>query len=453
MTTTILGAGISGLSTSYHIGHDSCIIYEKLATFGGHAGSQSHCGFTIDQGPHVSFTKHDYAKDLFAASTAGEFYEYIARTRNTYQGIWIEHPAQAHLWQVPEPMRTLCTADMIAAPDGNASDSPVTYAQWLEQAYGKTFSENFSSAYTRKYWTVEPKHLSVDWLGPRMPKLNVDEIKAGLVPGSLQNLHYITSIRYPKTGGFQSFFTHLAHHANIQYGMEAISIDLANKKIWFANGSCHAYERLVSTLPLPEFISRCQQTPEDIRHAAAELDCTQLFIVDVFCQQDQQVPGHWFYVYDEDKWTTRIHCIEQLSPHNTPDGWVGVQAEVYFSKYKPYPGTPSRITAEVTEELVSMGLIDPTAFLMGHYKTQWRWSSYANVMFTHPRRAALEKIWTWLERYGLRRRIGDTDADTDWTSESVSEGILSMAGRFAEWKYYWTDDCVLRGRQIANRCS
>jgi hypothetical protein len=24
-----------------------------------------------------------------------------------------------------------------------------------------------------------------------------------------------------------------------------------------------------------------------------------------------------------------------------------------------------------------------------------------------------------------------------------------LAGRFAQWKYFWTDDCVLRGRQLA----
>src|SRR6185295_12757697 len=39
---------------------------------------------------------------------------------------------------------------------------------------------------------------------------------------------------------------------------------------------------------------------------------------------------HWMYVYDEDKLTTRINCTEMLNSRNAPEGWTGVQAEVYF---------------------------------------------------------------------------------------------------------------------------
>ena len=28
-------------------------------------------------------------------------------------------------------------------------------------------------------------------------------------------------------------------------------------------------------------------------------------------------------------------------------------------------------------------------------------------------------------------------------------GDLILAGRFGQWKYYWTDDCVLRGKYIS----
>ena len=28
-------------------------------------------------------------------------------------------------------------------------------------------------------------------------------------------------------------------------------------------------------------------------------------------------------------------------------------------------------------------------------------------------------------------------------------GSLIMAGRFGQWKYFWSDDCVLRGKYIS----
>ena len=68
--TTILGAGLAGLSTAYHLGADS-LIFEKHDHSGGHVHSTKINGFTWDEGPHVSFTKYDYVKKLFEES-AGE---------------------------------------------------------------------------------------------------------------------------------------------------------------------------------------------------------------------------------------------------------------------------------------------------------------------------------------------------------------------------------------------
>ena len=53
---TILGAGISGLSASFHIGHERCQIYEAKPHYGGHIFSFTRDGFTWDDGPHVLFT-------------------------------------------------------------------------------------------------------------------------------------------------------------------------------------------------------------------------------------------------------------------------------------------------------------------------------------------------------------------------------------------------------------
>lgn len=451
MSVTILGAGLAGISSSWHYGHENCVLFEKSIFHGGHASTETRFGFTYDHGPHVSFTKHDYVRELFAVNTNGQFAEYPVRTRNFYQGSWIEHPAQAHLWQVPEIIRKQCADEMTAAATRDAQASE-NYADWLFQAYGPTFARTFPFAYTRKYWTVEPELLTVDWLGPRMPKLSLNEIHAGLIPETYQNLHYITQIRYPQHGGYQSFFEPMATHARIQLGQEIVSIDLAAKRLWFADGGYHDYTKLVSTLPLPDFINRCQDVPSHVRHAASLLDCSQLLLVDVFAPHLQKIPGHWFYVYDEDKWSTRIHILERLASSNSPSGWTGVQSEVYFSKHKPLTKKPQQIADEVAEELVTMGFVDAELLANGSCHVQWRWSPYANVIFTHARKDALNCIWEWLGMHGLERESDDLNAFSNWPGEIVS-GDLVMAGRFAQWKYFWTDDCILRGLQIAKSSS
>ena len=112
---TILGAGISGLSTSFHIGHESCQIYEAKAHFGGHIFSFVRDGFTWDDGPHVLFTDSEYVKQVLGESVNGEFEERAPEVTNYYKGHWIDHPAQSNLYQVPEPLRTQCLESFLEA--------------------------------------------------------------------------------------------------------------------------------------------------------------------------------------------------------------------------------------------------------------------------------------------------------------------------------------------------
>ena len=88
---TILGAGISGLSASFHIGHERCQIYEAKPHYGGHIFSFTRDGFTWDDGPHVLFTDSEYVKQVFAEGVGGEFEERAPEVTNYYQGHWIDH--------------------------------------------------------------------------------------------------------------------------------------------------------------------------------------------------------------------------------------------------------------------------------------------------------------------------------------------------------------------------
>ena len=56
--------------------------------------------------------------------------------------------------------------------------------------------------------------------------------------------------------------------------------------------------------------------------------------------------------------------------------------------------------------------------------------------------------------YGLVRERDDLDPTTNWDDlHNVGLGDLIMAGRFGQWKYFWTDDCILRGKIISESFS
>lgn len=448
----ILGAGLAGLSASYHLGHEKCLLLEKNLHLFGHLHAEFRDGFTWDIGPHVSFTKHDYVRQLFAEGVDGEYDEYEVKTANYHRGSWIDHPAQSSLYQIPEPLRSRCLESFLSSrQEVSAAVTPVNYQEWLEQAFGSVFTENFPAAYTRKYWTREPRDLSTEWVGGRVFYPKVEDVTAGSKGPLNRQTHYISKIRYPRRGGYQSFAKKIARGANVRMGAEVCRIDLESKRVWTADGTCFPYARLINTLPLPVFVQLCAQSTEAVRTAAQQLSCSQLLVVNLTAPHATRRSENWMYVYDEDKFSTRINCTEKLTPGNAPTGHTGVQVEVYFSRHRPLSATPAEIVAKVRMELVEMGLIDAACVAAGKVGASTTYAPWANVIFDHGTRPALEIIWSHLEQFGLQRESDDLAPLTNWSDNGPKSpvGSLAMAGRFGQWKYFWTDDCVLRGKALA----
>ncbi|RYY01110.1 MAG: hypothetical protein EOO53_19580 [Gammaproteobacteria bacterium] len=445
---TILGAGLSGISTSYHLGHDNCVVFEAKEHSGGHIHSQQINGFTWDEGPHVSFTKHQYVKELFAKSVEQDFLEYPVFPTNYYKGHWIPHPAQSNLWAVPEPLRSQCLQDFLSTrKDSSEKPEIADYRQWLVAAFGNAFTDNFPEAYTKKYWTVPSEELTTDWVGGRVFYPDVEGVKKGFEGPQEVSTHYITSIRYPAHGGYHRYASLMEKGMNLHHGKKVKGINLEKKEISFEDGSIHSYQRLISTLPLPNFITYCG-APVGIQEAAKALSCSELLILNFEVAHLPTRSEQWMYIYDEEMYSTRINFTDLLSPNNAPSGKCGIQVEVYFSKYKPLTVTVEDIKRQVTEELLQMKLIKSKDYVE---RVHTQWIPFANVIFDQSYRSSINTVLDWLSTHGLVREEDDDSPLTNWeTKGQQSLGKLILAGRFGEWKYYWTDDCVLRGKYISD---
>lgn len=445
---TVLGAGLTGLSISHHL-NNKCILYEKNTYAGGHIHSEYIDGFTWDEGPHVSFTNNEYVKKLFEYNTNNEVLAYPVKTTNYFKGSWIPHPAQSNLFAVPQPLRDYCLKDFLTARKNYPNDFvPQNYAQWLDFSFGSEFSKTFPSAYTRKYWTTDPLNMTTNWVGSRVFFPDIEIVKQGYLAPPAEETHYVKNVRYPKYGGYISFAKKMIEKANVQFNASLAAIDFSTKRITFTNGNEISFDKLVSTIPLPILIEK-SNAPSHIKKAASELNCTSALLINVTAGHTTQRPENWIYVYDEDKYSTRINCTELLSPYNAPLGKTGIQVEVYFSRYRPIMNEPAFIAKKVCEELIEMGLIQSQQSIE---TVHTKWIQWANIIYDHAREEAQNTILKWLEGYGLMRETDDLAPMTDWESRFADPfqlGDIILAGRFGQWKYYWTDDCILRGLLIS----
>jgi protoporphyrinogen oxidase len=178
------------------------VVYDKASCFGGHTASfLDPKGFTFDLGPHISFTKDPRIQALFAKTVDDQYEALQVKLDNIWRGRRLTHPVQLHLNGLPHDLIVEIIADFVKVHD--AEQRPIeNYEDWLVASYGRRFAELFPMQYTRKYHMTTASNMSTDWLGPRMYRPSIEELLRGALAPWNPEVHYITTFRYPKRGGF-----------------------------------------------------------------------------------------------------------------------------------------------------------------------------------------------------------------------------------------------------------
>lgn len=424
MTTqriAVLGAGAAGLGAAAALSDQDVVLYEQRESFGGHASSFAVDGFRFDEGPHISFTRNEKIRKLFAEGVAGEYREFPAVAHNYFAGHILRHPAQCHLYPLPVDLKQACLVDFVQARLDKAA--PIeNYRDWCYHQFGRSFAERFVRLYTRKYWTLELEELTTDWVGPRIHPPSVEEIIEGALRETGKDYTYISTFRYPVRGGFVSFFQRLAAGKTIKCGHEVIRVHPHRRRLDFRNGAVEHYDQLVSTLPLPELIGMIEDAPSAVREASARLRCTSHFLVSVGVRGDHPSEAYWIYYYDEDVPFSRVSFPTKFSPDNGPVGHWSLQAEIVHAPHRPL-GDAEAVVARTLESLTRVGLLERTTDIVAVHGGDIR---YANVIFDTARAAATRLVHDYLR----------------------AQGIV-VCGRYGDWAYLWTDDSIVSGERAA----
>ena len=420
--TVILGAGVAGLAAANYLHKKTHpnVLFEKEDTYGGLCRRLSIEGFTFDRFVHFSFTDDKEVREL-QENSAGDWSSHKPISSNYYKGHWLSHPAQNNLYPLPKKEKDKILNDFKNRPSTQPIDN---YQDWLDASYGLTFSRNFPSAYTRKYWTTEPENLETSWVGNRVLKSDLEEIVEGANNPKQTSKFYTKEMRYPKKGGFQSFFDKLSDDLHINYNKKVVEADTINNKLRFSDGSVHHYETLLSTLPLPTLIKASIHAPPKVKEAAKKLVATGGVTISIGLTGSLKKENLWFYVYDEDIPFARVYSPSLKSPNNAPENCSSLQAEIYFSSYKPLTETFESLTEQTIHHLCKMDVISKEQVLFAKPHLH----KFANVLFDHNYHQCRSIVQHWLK-----------------------EQNIFTAGRFGEWAYLWSGQSMRSGIDTAKR--
>lgn len=398
-------------------------VYDKNPYFGGHTASlRDENGFVFDFGPHISFTKDARIQDLFASYVDQQYESIPVKLDNYWRGLRLTHPVQLHLNGLPKDLIVEIVADFVRQ---HAVEHKIeNYEDWLVASYGRKFAELFPMQYARKYHLTSAANMTTDWLGPRMYRPTLEEVLRGALGPWTPDVHYITSFRYPRRGGFVSYLSPLPRIASLHLSHELVAIDPKQRELRFANSRKVRYDALISSIALPDLIAMMEDAPREVVEASRRLACSTCVLVNVGVRRANLSEAHVTYFYDEDVCFTRLSFPHMLSASNVPPGCGSIQAEVYFSdKYRPLTQSPASLIEPVIADLYRSGTLREGDEILTRHATVVR---HANVIFDLERTAALEIV------HGYLRDVR-----------------IHYCGRYGDWGYMWTDESYISGERAA----
>ncbi|QHI97963.1 NAD(P)-binding protein [Xylophilus rhododendri] len=416
---TVLGAGIAGLAAAAAargLGR-SCVVYEAATRAGGLLDAIEVEGYRFDQAVHVSFADKPELRAVFDRTQQHRYKPQPLCVDHPY---WLRHPVQNHLYPLPAEERVALIEGFVARPDG-----PVRhYGDWLAQQYGEPLARRFPERYTRKYWTLPAQELGTAWIGQRMNRPALADVLRGALTDTDSHAYYVSEVRYPEKGGFRAFIEPLMAEADIRTGHRLQAIDTRARRLRFGNGIEADYEKLVSTLPLPELVRLATDVPDQVCEAARHLVATSVDLLSFGVQRPDAFSELWFYIYDDDVLAARAHSPSAKSADNCPPGCSSIQFEIYSSAARPHGLSADALAADCVRALEKWGMARGEELrLLDHRCVRW-----ANVLFPTGMEAQRQIVLDWAESAGI-----------------------ACAGRFGAWEYLWSHQAYASGQAAAQR--
>src|SRR2546422_1399464 len=279
----ILGGGLSGLALASRL-RDAEVL-EQAEGPGGLCRSVAFDGFTFDpHGSHILFSRDPRAM-AFYEKTLGD--NVCRRRRNTkvfYRGRYVKYPFENGLGELPPEDNLACLLGFVeayVARHSGTAPRPANFREWMYHRFGKGITECYLLPYNEKIWKTPAEEMGVEWVDGRVPDPSLEDvIKSSLgVPtdGYTHQLNFL----YPREGGVESLVRGLLPKVHtVRSGFRVASIRRKGGSWIVSDGrEDRAYDRLVSTLPIPELVRCLPDAPRGVRAAAEALEHRSLVTV------------------------------------------------------------------------------------------------------------------------------------------------------------------------------
>ena len=409
--TVILGGGLTGLVAAerLHSAGSGAVVFEREDEAGGACRSIERDGFTFDHTGHLLHVGQSQTEEyLESLGVWGRLAVHKRRAAIVVGDRVTPYPIQIHTRALASDVRRDCLLGFIRAwaERGQKTDDPDNFHDWVMERFGDGLARHFFFPYNQKLYRARPEELSLDWVGRYVPKPTLEEVVDGALGLHDGAVGYNAIFRYPEEGGIQMLPDAVAERLpELCLQSEVAAVHLGERWVETSDGTRQGFDRLVSTVALPNLLELVQDPlPDGIVSAQSALRWVRVLNVALGVEGAAPSPEHWLYFPDPN---VAFYRVGFPSNHGrlAPEGCHTVSLEVSLD---PGDGDVPAQAEGAERSLAAAGLLHREAVKV----RQLTVVDPAYVVFDHHRREAVAA----LRRY-------------------LSERSVMLSGRWAEWKY------------------
>jgi protoporphyrinogen oxidase len=422
LRVVVLGGGLTGLSTAYHLGGEVPVL-ELEREAGGVARSIHDQGFVFDHTGHLLHFKDPRVARLLEDLVPGLFIPWDRRASIWRSGVRSEYPFQVNTHGHPPALVAECLTGFVEALLRNQDCRDGTFKEWILATFGEGFARHFFLPYNEKFWRRDLSEVTADWVSWAIPRPSLAAVVEGALGVVKRGLGYNPSFHYPRQGGIGQLADALAARVpGLATGQAVTGVDTARQRLRLAGGGEVPYEHLVSTVPLPALVAM-SDLPEDVKREARELKWVGVLNFNVGLSRAGAWDDHWTYFPEPDLPFYRVGVPTNFSHGVAPPGTTSLYVEVtYRPEASPDEGEAWK---EVLAGLERVGIVRGAGEIAVLKVVR---IPCAYVLFDRHRQRALPGILAAL----------------------AGRGITSV-GRYGAWEYSSMEKALLDGMETAAR--
>jgi len=368
----IIGAGVSGLTTAYHLlkANHKVIIVERDDRIGGLGKSYNYDGHIFDTGPKrfhtddpvvIDFIEHILKEDILRIGRSTMVY-FLGK----YFG-WPLNPKD--ILKMPLGTSIQCFFDLLK--DRQIKDR-TSFHEFVYSKYGETLYQLFFAPYTEKFLRWNAEDLHSDWASTGINRTVIDKrIKANTLADLLKSItlpkKIETEFLYPTHGGFGGFFEKLYSlcksfdnfHIILKDKIDTLEDHGQKFSAMTEKGESLSFDQLVWSGNLNNLHSIISNEDHKVYYL-------NTIFYNIICKEAgiSKNRAQWIYVSHGGSLISRITCMKEFAPYTCKDGYYNMVCELTDAQHNPiYFNQPENYADSILNELVDMKFIKNKSFI------------------------------------------------------------------------------------------